>query len=94
VLEENKINTVFVATLLHTSVYYCVYFDRQLSDIVAFYNASVLHVLRFDKMYQGTRKDLEALKNAYQHGDPVPRFHYETRQFSLVQCVLPTILHI
>jgi len=38
-------------------------------------------------MYQGTRKDLEALKNAYQHGDPVPRFHYETRQFSLVQYV-------
>jgi len=44
-------------------------------------------VFRFDKMYQSTRKDLEALKNAYQHGDPVPRFHYETRQFSLVQCV-------
>ena len=44
-------------------------------------------MFRFDKMYQSTRKDLEALKNAYQHGDPVPHFHYETRQFSLVQYV-------
>lgn len=41
---------------------------------------------RFDKMGDSTRKDLDALKNAYDHGDPVPRFHYETRQFSLVKC--------
>lgn len=41
---------------------------------------------KFDKMCQSCRKDLDALKNAYEHGDPVPRFHYETRQFSLVQC--------
>lgn len=56
------------------------------------YKVSAL--FRFDKMYQSTRKDLEALKNAYQHGDPVPRFHYETRQFSLVQYVLPIISSI
>lgn len=41
---------------------------------------------KFDKMCQSSRKDLDSLKNAYEHGDPVPRFHYETRQFSLVQC--------
>ncbi|CAH1773801.1 unnamed protein product [Owenia fusiformis] len=40
---------------------------------------------KFDKMSENCRKDLDALKNAYKHGDPVPRFHYETRQFSLVQ---------
>ncbi|ESO05589.1 hypothetical protein HELRODRAFT_191334 [Helobdella robusta] len=34
----------------------------------------------------GSRKDLESLKNAFQHSDPVPRFHYETRQFSVVHC--------
>lgn len=40
---------------------------------------------RFDKMGQNSRKDLAAVKNAYKHGDPVPRFHYETRTFTLVQ---------
>ena len=40
---------------------------------------------RFEKMGQNARKDLDSLKNAYKHGDPVPRFHYETRTFTLVQ---------
>jgi hypothetical protein len=40
---------------------------------------------RFQKMEQGCRKDLESLKSARRHGDPVPRFHYETRSFSVVQ---------
>ena len=46
-----------------------------------------LSLCRFDKMGQNSRKDLAALKNAYKHGDPVPRFHYETRTFTLVQLV-------
>ena len=36
-------------------------------------------------MGQDCRKDLDALRNAYKHGDPVPRFHYENRQFSMVR---------
>ncbi|ELU18816.1 hypothetical protein CAPTEDRAFT_161585 [Capitella teleta] len=45
----------------------------------------VTSATRFDKMGQNSRKDLAALKNAFKHGDPVPRFHYETRSFTLVQ---------
>lgn len=30
------------------------------------------------------RRDLEALRNAYLHNDPPPRFHYETKNFSIV----------
>ncbi|XP_064625209.1 coiled-coil and C2 domain-containing protein 1-like isoform X2 [Lineus longissimus] len=41
---------------------------------------------RFDKLGQNCRKDLDALKNAYKHGDPVPRFHYETKEFKLFKC--------
>ncbi|XP_060077297.1 coiled-coil and C2 domain-containing protein 1-like isoform X2 [Ylistrum balloti] len=46
----------------------------------------VLNSAKFQKMEQGCRKDLEALKNAFRHHDPVPKFHYENRTFSLVQC--------
>ncbi|OWF41938.1 Coiled-coil and C2 domain-containing protein 1-like [Mizuhopecten yessoensis] len=46
----------------------------------------VLNAAKFQKMEQGCRKDLEALKNAFRHHDPVPKFHYENRTFSLVQC--------
>lgn len=41
--------------------------------------------VRFDKMENGCRKDLDALKNAFKHSDPVPKFHYENKTFSLVQ---------
>lgn len=41
---------------------------------------------KFEKMGDNSRKDLDSLKNAYEHNDPVPRFHYETRHFSFVQC--------
>ncbi|XP_050400468.1 coiled-coil and C2 domain-containing protein 1-like isoform X2 [Patella vulgata] len=40
---------------------------------------------KFQKLEQNCRKDLDALKNAFRHGDPVPRFHYETKSFSMVQ---------
>ena len=42
---------------------------------------------RFQKMEAGLQKDLEALKNGLRHNDPVPRFHYENRTFSMVQYV-------
>ncbi|GAV08206.1 hypothetical protein RvY_17933 [Ramazzottius varieornatus] len=41
---------------------------------------------KFQKFDQHSRKDLESLKNAFKHGLPVPRFHYETRAFSVVKC--------
>ncbi|CAE1174113.1 CC2D1 [Acanthosepion pharaonis] len=46
----------------------------------------VLSASRFQKLEQGCTKDLDSLKNAHKHGDPVPRFHYETKTFSMVQC--------
>ena len=42
---------------------------------------------RFDKNRLSAQRDLDTLKNAYTHGDPVPRFHYENRTFSMVKCV-------
>ncbi|KAJ8305464.1 hypothetical protein KUTeg_016009 [Tegillarca granosa] len=45
----------------------------------------VLSTTKFQKLEEGCRKDLDALKNAFRHGDPVPKFHYENRTFSLVQ---------
>ncbi|XP_074661953.1 coiled-coil and C2 domain-containing protein 1-like [Tubulanus polymorphus] len=46
----------------------------------------VINARKFEKMAQNSRKDLDVLKNAYRHGDPVPRFHYENRKFTMVQC--------
>ncbi|GFR99158.1 coiled-coil and C2 domain-containing protein [Elysia marginata] len=41
--------------------------------------------VKFQKLEQNCRRDLESLKSAYRHADPAPRFHYETRSFSMVQ---------
>ncbi|KAH9492096.1 Coiled-coil and C2 domain-containing protein 1-like, partial [Bulinus truncatus] len=41
---------------------------------------------RYEKLEQNCRRDLDALKNCDLHGDPIPKFHYETRTFSMVQC--------
>ncbi|XP_052776019.1 coiled-coil and C2 domain-containing protein 1-like isoform X2 [Mya arenaria] len=46
----------------------------------------VISATKFQKMESGLQKDLEALKNALRHKDPVPKFHYENRTFSMVQC--------
>ncbi|XP_078317784.1 coiled-coil and C2 domain-containing protein 1-like isoform X2 [Crassostrea virginica] len=46
----------------------------------------VVSAAKFEKMENGCRKDLDALKNAFKHNDPVPKFHYENKTFSLVQC--------
>lgn len=36
------------------------------------------------------RKDLAALKNAFFHKDPPPRFHYETKSFTIVMYGIKT----
>ncbi|XP_014774893.1 coiled-coil and C2 domain-containing protein 1-like [Octopus bimaculoides] len=46
----------------------------------------VLSASRFQTLEQSCIKDLDSLKNALHHGDPVPRFHYETTTFSMVKC--------
>ena len=56
-----------------------------LSDIMQNDFFYFIFSLRFEKMENGCRKDLDALKNAFKHNDPVPKFHYENKTFSLVQ---------
>ena len=45
----------------------------------------IFKFFRFQKMEAGLQKDLQALKNGLRHNDPVPKFHYENKTFSLVQ---------
>jgi coiled-coil and C2 domain-containing protein 1 len=40
---------------------------------------------KFEKFNQQSRKDLDSLRNAFNHSLPTPRFHYETRTFSVVK---------
>ena len=40
---------------------------------------------KFDRLAQNSLKDLDALRHAYRHGDFVPKFHYETREFQIVK---------
>lgn len=46
----------------------------------------VTNCQRFVKSGENARKDLTALQFAMKRGDPVPRFHYETRSFSIIRC--------
>ncbi|XP_023220187.1 coiled-coil and C2 domain-containing protein 1-like [Centruroides sculpturatus] len=41
---------------------------------------------KFEKLAHGSRKDLDVVKHLRKLGEPLPRFHYETRLFSIVQC--------
>ncbi|KAH7974485.1 hypothetical protein HPB49_015901 [Dermacentor silvarum] len=41
---------------------------------------------KFEKLAQDTNRDLLVVKNLRQRNDPLPRFHYETRVFSIVRC--------
>ncbi|XP_077991493.1 coiled-coil and C2 domain-containing protein 1-like [Glandiceps talaboti] len=41
---------------------------------------------QFDKWSTSCRQDLDTVKNAYAHGDPVPRFHYDQKTFRMVKC--------
>lgn len=40
----------------------------------------------FEQYLAVNRKDLDALRNAFKHGEPPPKFHYESKTFQLVQC--------
>jgi len=39
---------------------------------------------KFEQMALHAKKDLDAVRNSFKRGDPVPKFHYETRSFSRV----------
>ncbi|XP_034237367.1 coiled-coil and C2 domain-containing protein 1-like isoform X2 [Thrips palmi] len=41
---------------------------------------------RFENMAVHSKKDMDAVKHAFRRKDPIPKFHYETRKFSIVQC--------
>ena len=41
---------------------------------------------KFQQMSEHTKKDLDALRFAFKRGDPVPKFHYEVRAFSIIVC--------
>lgn len=41
---------------------------------------------RFEQQALNTKKDLDIIRIARKNQSPVPRFHYETRSFSIVQC--------
>ena len=41
---------------------------------------------KFQQMCEHTKKDLFALRSAFERGDKVPKFHYEVRAFSKIVC--------
>lgn len=41
---------------------------------------------KFEKLGQDTKRDLLVVQHVWQNGDTIPKFHYETRVFSMVQC--------
>lgn len=73
-----------VSNIWPTDVSQCLYFSHVEHWLNILYNVDIV-ILRFEKMENGCRKDLDALKNAFKHNDPVPKFHYENKTFSLVQ---------
>lgn len=46
----------------------------------------VQNAQRFETMLLNAKKDFDFVRNSKKRGDPVPRFHYETRTFSIVKC--------
>lgn len=40
---------------------------------------------RFEQLALHSRKDLNAVRCAHKRSEPIPKFHYETRSFSIVQ---------
>lgn len=40
---------------------------------------------RFEQYALHSKKDLDVVRSVRKHNHPVPRFHYETRSFSIVQ---------
>lgn len=47
---------------------------------------------RFEQQALHCKKDLDVIRMARKHKHPVPRFHYETRSFSIVQSVDAVVL--
>ncbi|KAG1666722.1 Coiled-coil and C2 domain-containing protein 1-like [Nymphon striatum] len=41
---------------------------------------------RFENYAIDTKRDIQVIRNNIKRNDPVPKFHYETRTFSIVQC--------
>ncbi|XP_069677643.1 coiled-coil and C2 domain-containing protein 1-like isoform X2 [Periplaneta americana] len=41
---------------------------------------------RFEHLALNSKKDLDAVRCAHKRSEPLPKFHYETRSFSIVQC--------
>ncbi|PSN49772.1 Coiled-coil and C2 domain-containing-like protein 1 [Blattella germanica] len=41
---------------------------------------------RFEQLAVHSKKDLDAVRCAHKRTEPIPKFHYETRSFSIVQC--------
>ncbi|CAN8001881.1 unnamed protein product, partial [Ixodes hexagonus] len=41
---------------------------------------------KFEKLAQEAHRDLLVVRNLWQRKDPMPRFHYETRVFTIVRC--------
>nr|CAD7428817.1 unnamed protein product [Timema monikensis] len=41
---------------------------------------------RFEQLALHSKKDLDAVRVAHKRGEAVPKFHYETKVFSIVQC--------
>lgn len=76
---ESRISNIWL-----TGVSLLLYFSCVEHWLNIFYNVHIV-IFRFEKMENGCRKDLDALKNAFKHNDPVPKFHYENKTFSLVQ---------
>lgn len=40
---------------------------------------------KFEQLALHSKQDLDAVKAAHRRSDKIPRFHYETRTFSIVQ---------
>ncbi|KAJ9592539.1 hypothetical protein L9F63_015812, partial [Diploptera punctata] len=41
---------------------------------------------RFEQLAVHSKKDLDAVRCAHKRSEPIPKFHYEARSFSIVQC--------
>ena len=48
-------------------------------------NLSLFSVRSFEKMAKNMRHDLDSVQSARKHKDPPPKFHYESRSFSIVK---------
>ena len=46
---------------------------------------------KFEQMALNAKKDLDAVRNEFKRGGPVPKFHYETRGSN--SCYLFALLH-